>query len=76
MNKVIRALLTLSLTSFGASFATVALALNPGDRVDNFRLVDAAGKAHELYYLSDMKAVVLMVQGNGCPIVRQAVPAY
>jgi len=53
-----------------------ALALNPGDHVDNFRLLDAEGKSHELYYLSDMKAVVLMVQGNGCPIVRQTVPAY
>jgi len=56
------------------SLATPALALSPGDKVDNFRLLDAGGKSHELYYLSDMKAVVLMVQGNGCPIVRQAVP--
>ncbi|HYM34836.1 MAG TPA: redoxin family protein [Steroidobacteraceae bacterium] len=56
--------------------ASSALALSPGDKVDNFRLLDANGKSHELYYLSDMKAVVLMVQGNGCPIVRQAVPAY
>jgi thiol-disulfide isomerase/thioredoxin len=72
MKKLIHALLTLSLVSV----ASAALALSPGDRVDNFRLVDAVGKAHELYYLSDMKAVVLMVQGNGCPIVRQAVPAY
>jgi len=52
-----------------------AWALNPGDKVDNFRLLDDAGKSHELYYLSDMKAVVVMVQGNGCPIVRQAMPA-
>ncbi len=43
--------------------------------VDNFRLLDQQGKSHELYYLSDMKAVVVMVQGNGCPIVRQALPA-
>lgn len=52
-----------------------ALAIEPGQRVDNFRLLDQQGKSHELYYLSDMKAVVLMVQGNGCPIVRQALPA-
>lgn len=51
------------------------LAIEPGQRVDNFRLLDQQGKSHELYYLSDMKAVVLMVQGNGCPIVRQALPA-
>jgi len=52
-----------------------AWAVNPGQVVDNFRLLDQNGKSHELYYSSDMKAVVLMVHGNGCPIVRQAVPA-
>jgi len=52
-----------------------AWAVNPGQVVDNFRLLDHNGKSHELYYSSDMKAVVLMVHGNGCPIVRQAVPA-
>ncbi|HEY5759385.1 MAG TPA: redoxin domain-containing protein [Steroidobacter sp.] len=52
-----------------------ALAIEPGQAVDNFRLLDQQGKSHELYYLSDMKAVVVMVQGNGCPIVRQALPA-
>lgn len=52
-----------------------AAALAPGEVIDNFRLLDQDGKSHELYYLSDMKAVVLMVQGNGCPIVRHAVPA-
>jgi peroxiredoxin len=51
-----------------------ALALSPGERVDNFRLLDQNGESHELYYLSDAKAVVLMVYGNGCPIVRQALP--
>jgi peroxiredoxin len=54
---------------------TQALAIEPGQVVDNFHLLDQQGKSHELYYLSDMKAVVLMVQGNGCPIVRQALPA-
>jgi len=50
-------------------------AIPPGQVVDNFRLLDQNGKSHELYYSSDMKAIVLMVHGNGCPIVRQAVPA-
>jgi len=50
------------------------LALSPGDRVDNFQLLDQNGESHELYYLSDMKAVVIMVHGNGCPIVRNALP--
>jgi peroxiredoxin len=51
-----------------------ALALAPGERVDNFRLLDHRGASHELYYLSDAKAVVLMVHGNGCAIVRNALP--
>jgi hypothetical protein len=41
-------------------------------RVDNFTLLDQNGKSHKLHYLSDRKAVVIMVQGNGCPIVRAA----
>ena len=56
-------------------FAASASALNAGSRVDNFRLLDHHGASHELYYLSDMKAVVIMVQGNGCPIVRKTWPA-
>ncbi len=40
--------------------------------VDDFRLLDQNGKSHKLYYLSDRKAVVIMVQGNGCPITRTA----
>ena len=56
-------------------FATSAFAINPGSRVDNFRLLDQNGASHELYYLSDAKAVVIMVHGNGCPIVRKSLPA-
>lgn len=37
----------------------------------NFRLLDHKGVSHELYYHSDKKAIVLIWQGNGCPIVRQ-----
>ena len=55
-------------------FACFAYALSPGSRVDNFRLLDQNGASHELYYLSDAKAVVIMVHGNGCPIVRKTLP--
>jgi peroxiredoxin len=55
--------------------ASPALALEPGQKVDNFRLADHRGQAHALYDLANKKAVVIMVQGNGCPIVRQALPA-
>src|SRR3954469_23019246 len=54
--------------------ARCAFALSPGETVDNFRLLDDQGGSRELYYLSDMKAVVLMAQGNGCAAARDAVP--
>lgn len=47
-----------------------------GMRVDDFQLTDTAGAAHQLYYYSDAPAIVLMTQGNGCPIVRNAMPFY
>ncbi len=42
--------------------------------VENFGLLDHEGKFQELYYYSDQKAVVFIVQGNGCPILRQSLP--
>lgn len=71
-DSVKRALAALAMT---IGLTTQVLALEPGQVVDNFRLLDQQDKSHELYHLSDMKAVVLMIQGNGCPIVRQALPA-
>jgi peroxiredoxin len=57
------------------ALASAAFAIEPGQKVDNFRLVDQRGEPHALYDLASKKAVVIMVQGNGCPIVRQALPA-
>jgi len=39
-------------------------------KADNFVLIDHLGKAHELYYHLDDKAIVIVSQGNGCQIVR------
>lgn len=76
VESAVRTLAALGLTiGMVASLGSPALAIEPGQVVDNFRLLDQGGKSHELYYLSDMKAVVVMIQGNGCPIVRQALPA-
>jgi len=52
--------------SLVVSAGAFAVALKPGDRVDNFRLLDHLGASHELYYLSDMKAVALMIHDTGC----------
>ena len=54
---------------------SVAVALNSAAaKVENFVLLDQTGDAHELYYYSDASAIVLTVQGNGCPIVRNVLP--
>lgn len=54
--------------------AAPAQALGPGDKIDNFQLLDQNGASHELHYLSDARAIVLMVHGNGCPVVRNTIP--
>ena len=59
-----------------SALASASYALTPGDKMENFKLLDHTGKMHELYYLSDMKAVVLLVHGNGCPIARNALHTY
>ncbi|MBI3853504.1 MAG: redoxin domain-containing protein [Verrucomicrobia bacterium] len=41
--------------------------------VENFRLLDHQGKSHELYRQTQAPVVVLVVAGNGCPIVRQSI---
>ncbi len=45
-------------------------------QIQNFRFQDTDGDWHELADLTDRKAVVLFVQGNGCPIVRQSFPYF
>ena len=44
--------------------------------VDNFVLLDHKGGGHELFYDKSAKAIVIMIQGNGCPIVRNAWPTF
>ena len=40
--------------------------------VGNFSLTDQSGAKHELFDGGDARVLVLMVQGNGCPVVRNA----
>ena len=46
------------------------------ERIENFTLLDHRGASHELYYYSDAEALVLLVQGNGCPISRNVWPRF
>ncbi len=51
----------------------VAGLLAPGSKVPNFQLLDHEGQSQELLRQKLSKAVVIVVAGNGCPIVRQSV---
>ena len=42
--------------------------------VDDFGLFDHRGDFHTLHYYSDASAIVLFIQGNGCPIARNSLP--
>lgn len=57
-------------------FTAQANAIAAGQTVENFRLNDHAGGSHELYRMSNRKAIAVLVQGNGCPIVRNAMPRF
>jgi hypothetical protein len=46
----------------------------PGSRVDDFRLLDSNGKSHQLYYMTDKKAIVLVAQGNSCDANVKSLP--
>ncbi len=48
------------------------LASGEPQTIDNFRLTDQQGTSHELYYLSDMKAVVLLATSTACEASQRA----
>ncbi len=72
MMKMLKKLFALAIAVVSVSAS--AHVLSPGDHVANIELKDSNGKAQSLYQFADQKAVVVMIQGNGCPIVRLAVP--
>ncbi|WP_034257740.1 redoxin domain-containing protein [Altibacter lentus] len=45
-------------------------------RVNDYALYDVSGDLHRFSYYNDHKAIVLWVQGNGCPIVRNALTDF
>ena len=58
--------------SYLATWAVLLAAPIWAASVANFTLTDQHGTDHELHDYEDVKAVVIMIQGNGCPIVRNA----
>ena len=59
-----------------AGLAGNALALQVGERVDNFELLDQHGRAHELHYLSDARAVALMAHSTRCDATERDVQRF
>lgn len=47
-----------------------------GIPISDFTLQDINGKTHQLSQYADKKGVVLLIQGNGCPIVRHAMSTF
>lgn len=43
-------------------------------KIGDFSLLDHQGKFHQLSWYGDQKAIVIFIQGNGCPIARNGVP--
>lgn len=64
--------MTFSCSREGDSGATISTDIE----VSNFGLYDQNGDFHTLYYHTDAPAIVLFIQGNACPIVRNAVSDY
>lgn len=48
----------------------------PIAKINNFKLPDTTGKMHELYKMTDAKAIVLIMHTTGCPIGRQLQPDF
>jgi len=63
----------LSLAFFFLSGPPIVWAAAPQNAINDFSLLDHQGKLHQLSYYRDQKAIVIVVQGNGCPIVRKSV---
>jgi hypothetical protein len=80
MNFTIRISFLLALMAlFGINLvaATPSSDAKTNDSVDDFALLDQQGSFHHLFYYAkdpQTRAIVLFVQGNGCPLVRKQVP--
>lgn len=59
-----------------AAFNVSVHAITAGQNVENFRLNDHTGASHELHRLADRRAIAVLVQGNSCPVVRNAMPRF
>src|ERR1700744_1792779 len=86
MNLTTRTAFLLARVTLAAMVALFCINLDAGtpssdskslDSVGDFALLDHQGNFRHLYYYAknpQTRAIVLFVQGNGCPLVRKLVP--
>ena len=68
--------LVMGYSGMNGAHLSAASAASEGQKVPNFRLADENLIAHDLYSMADAPAVVLITQGDGCPVVRNDVAAF
>ena len=74
MKNFVRCSILQIVLGLGALLAVNAWAANA--RVENFTLLDQNGEAQELFYDKTAAAIVVMIHGNGCQIIRSILPDY
>ncbi len=75
MSMMAAAVGALALTSGAYAVADAATAATAPSKIADFTLSDQNQQSHELYKLADASAIVLVTQGDGCPIVRNLATA-
>ena len=77
MKRVILIVSIAILSQFISGQMIAAPAIESAQFVEDFALLDHQGNAHKLYYYANddvTKAIVLIVQGNGCLLVQKQIP--
>jgi peroxiredoxin len=67
-------LLRFALFFLVSSLTGALYAADEAPKISDFSLLDHQGKFHQLSWYGDQKAVVIFIQGNGCPIARNGAP--
>jgi len=76
MSNFIKILISASVILFASCGQQVADPVDLDLTVRNFGLYDHEDGFHRLHYYNDAPAVVIYVQGNGCPIVRKSIATF
>jgi mono/diheme cytochrome c family protein len=71
----VKTIRVIAVTCFAHLAVGSAIAAPKNVVIDNFSLLDQRGKFHELHYLSDTKAVVMMTHDNECASIPADIAA-